>query len=70
MVAHEHVKLEARVQFLVHDRIFLFKISQLANRGLSSDNQIFNITSLRGRKHELFFHYWSFKYMNACLYMT
>ena len=31
---------------------------------------IFNITSLRGRKHEIFFHYWSFKYMNACLYMT
>ena len=26
--------------------------------------------SLRGCKHEIFFHYWSLKYMNACLYMT
>ena len=35
-------KLEARVQFLVQDRIFLFQISQLAYRGHSSENQIFN----------------------------
>ena len=44
MVVHQHVQLEARVQFLVQDRIFLFQISQLANRGHSSDNQIFNST--------------------------
>ena len=25
---------------------------------------------LSGRKDEISFHYWSFKYMNACLYMT
>ena len=42
------------------------RISQLANRGHCSDNYIFNITSLIGRKHEISFHYWSFKYMNAC----
>ena len=33
-------------QFLVQDKIFLSQISQLANRGHSSDNQIFNSTSL------------------------
>ena len=32
---------KARVKFLVQDRIFLFQISKLANRGHSSDNQIF-----------------------------
>ena len=28
------------------------------------------LISLSGRKHKIFFHYWSFKYMNAYLYMS
>ena len=46
----QEIKLEARVQFLVHDRIFLFQISHLANRGHISENQIF--------KEEIYYKEW------------